>query len=467
MNYSEFIASKSQLGTDDGFKAKWIPDGSFDFQSSLIEWSCRRGKDALLADTGLGKTRMQLAWAENLVRETNKPVLILTPLAVSFQSVREANAIGLDAKRTKNGKVHAGINITNFQQAHKYDWKDFSGVVCDDASIMKNFEGSMKAMITEFMRRIKYRLLCTATPAPNDYIELGTLSEALGELGYMDMLGMFFKNDQNSLHPTSGRGRFERGVDMSQNKWRFKRHAEASFWRWVCSWARAVRKPSDVDPSFSDTQYVLPPLEEIETIVKRNKPLDGMLLTLPAVGLKEQRQESRQTIAERCEVVAKKIKARKDFAVAWCHLNDEGDLLAELLPNAVQISGRDSDDQKEEKFEAFTTGKVQQLIVKPKIAAHGLNWQHCNYMTFFPSHSFEQYYQLSRRCYRYGQKRPVTIEIVSTEGEAGVLRNIQRKGMAARHMFDELIKAMHQELTIGRTQTEFNNTQEIPTWLKS
>lgn len=466
MDYSEFLERKTQLGTFDGFEPVFMPDFLFDFQRAMVEWSVRKGKAALYEDCGLGKTPQQLVWAENVVRHTNKPVLILTPLAVSRQTIDEAHKFEIDAVRQTIANpipVGARIYVTNYERLHYFNPDDFGGVVCDESSILKSFDGKRRGEITEFMRKAKYRLLCTATAAPNDYIELGTSSEALGELGYMDMLMRFFKNDTNSIKPGMSR-RFEKPGQMfsSDGKWRFKGHAEQEFWRWVCSWARAIRKPSDL--GFDDTNFILPPLIENEHMVGMTEPAPGMLFPLPAVGLKEQREERRRTIAVRCELAASLVADTKQPALMWCHMNDEGDLLAKLLPDFLQVSGKDSDEAKEEKFIAFSEGQARGLITKPKIGAWGLNFQHCNHVTSFPSHSFEQYYQGVRRCWRFGQKRIVRVDMVTTEGEQGVMKNLQRKAVQADRMFTDLIAHMNDALKIDRT-IHFIKKQELPAWL--
>lgn len=458
--YAAFLDRKAQFGDDSGFRATFVPDWLFDFQASLVEWAIRKGRAAIFADCGLGKTPMQLVYGQNIVERENKPVLIATPLAVSAQTEREAEKFGIDAVRSRDGKFSGKrIVITNYERLHYFDPNDFAGMICDESSILKNFDGETKKAITEFMRKLPYRLLCTATAAPNDYIELGTSSEALGYLGYMDMLGQFFKNDQNSLHPTTSRGRFNDAWYGTQ--WRFKPHAEQPFWRWMCSWARALRKPSDL--GFEDNGFHLPALETRMHEVKASRPRQNTLFVMPAVGLTEQRQERRHTITERCEKVAE-IVSPDDFCVAWCHLNDEGDLLENLIPNAVQVSGRDSDDAKEVKFEAFQSGEIKTLVTKPTIGAFGLNWQHCNRTTFFPSHSFEQYYQAVRRFWRFGQERAVTVDLISSEGEWDVMKNLQRKADAAEKMFEALVEEMNHELHIDRSQT-FTKRMETPAWM--
>jgi hypothetical protein len=463
-SYADFLARKSQLGGEHGFAPADLPAFLFDFQRVLVDWALRKGRAAIFADCGLGKSPMQLVWADQVVRHTNRPVLIATPLAVAAQLLREAEKFDIDAVRSSDGIVPDGarIVVTNYERLDKFSASDFAGMVCDESSILKNFDGARRALVTEFMRTLPYRLLCTATAAPNDYVELGTSSEALGELGHMDMLGRFFKNDQNTIKPMVYRHKgknFERLSDRA--KWRFRGHAETPFWRWVCSWARAVRRPSDL--GFDDAAFVLPALEEHEHIVAARTTRPDMLFDLPAVGLHEQREERRRTIEERCEKVAALVD-HSEPALVWCHLNAEGDRLAEMIRDAEQVSGSDSDEAKEERLTAFADGKLRALITKPKIGAWGLNLQRCAHVTFFPSHSYEQYYQGVRRCWRFGQTKPVRVDVVSTEGERGVLRNLRRKALAADRMFSALVAEMNHALHIERI-VKYENPSEVPAWL--
>lgn len=461
MSYAAFLEAKSQLDGMHGFDPPNLPGFLFDFQRDLVAWALRKGRAAIFADCGLGKTPMQLVWADCVARHMNKPVLILTPLAVTYQTVMEAEKFGINAKRS-DGQVSGPIVVCNYDRLHHFNPDDFAGVVCDESSILKSFDGSTRQAITAFMRKVPYRLLCSATAAPNDYIELGTSSEALGYLGYTDMLGRFFKNDQNTVKPMVYRHHgqnFQKLDDAA--KWRFKGHAETPFWQWVCSWARAVRRPSDL--GYSDEGFILPPLIERDHLVDVESTPDGMLFALPAVGLKEQRDERRRSIQERCEKVAELVNGN-DQALVWCHLNDEGDTLADLIPDALQVSGQDSDEAKEEAFIAFSEGRQRVLITKPKIGAWGLNFQNCHHVTFFPSHSYEQYYQGVRRCWRFGQKHSVTVDVVTTEGEKSVLQNLQRKAQAADKMFSNLVEQMNQSLSINRT-IDFTKKEIIPSWL--
>lgn len=453
--YAEFLERKSQVESY-GFDPISLPSWLFDFQAALVEWSLRKGRSAVFADCGLGKTAVELVWADNVVRHTNGKVLLLTPLAVAYQIAREADRFGVQAKVSRDGVAHPGITIANYEKLHLFNPSDFSGVACDESSILKSYSGATRLAITTFMRKLPYRLLATATAAPNDFTELGTSSEAIGYLGHMDMLNRFFKNDLNN----SAQGRFAGEVI----KWRLKGHAEIPFWRWVCSWARAMRRPSDM--GFDDSRFVLPPLREVEHVVKANTLAPGMLLALPASGLKEQREERRRTIEERCSMVADLVRDTGQPALVWCHLNDEGDALERMIPGAIQVSGKDTDDSKEEKLLAFADGAARVLITKPKIGAWGLNFQHCNHVTCFPSHSFEQYYQGIRRCWRFGQKRPVTVDIVTTEGEIGVLRNLRRKSEQADRMFSNLVAEMNAAQSIDRA-AQFTKAQEVPQWLST
>lgn len=447
--YASFIERKSQLSGEFGFEASFVHPKAYDFQSHLVEWSLRQGRAAIFADCGLGKTLMQLVWAHNVVRHTNKSVLILSPLSVSLQTVDEGKKFDLECKRSLDGRIASEIVTTNYERIEHFDPNDFAGVVCDESSILKNFDGARKAAITDFMRKVEYRLLCTATAAPNDYIELGTSSEALGYLGYMDMLLTFFKNDEDSLHPA-----------FIGSKWRFKRHAERDFWRWMCSWSRACRKPSDL--GFDDRDFILPPIAEREHVVK-SRATGNTLFAMKAITLEEQREERKATIVDRCELAAKLLEG-DDFGVAWCQLNAEADLLVKLIPGAEQISGSDSDERKEELLDAFRKGQLKKLVTKPRIAAFGMNWQHCARMTYFPDHSFEQYYQATRRLWRFGQKRSVRIENIVSESNADVSRNLKRKAVACEEMFAAMVEQMNDALRINQYRPHSVATG-VPSWL--
>lgn len=451
--YADLLSSRFDWNCASGFEPVGLPEQLFDFQKFLVDWAVRKGRGAIFADCGMGKTAMQLAWAQNVIEKTNKHVLVLTPLAVAGQTKREAEKFGFAAAVARDGQFDSSpsVVITNYERLHYFDHSKFGGVVCDESSCIKSFDSARKDSITEFFKKLKYRLLCTATAAPNDYFELGTSSEALGYLGARDMITTFFV--QETERDELGWGR---------TKYRLRGHAEHPFWRWVCSWARALRSPSDF--GFDASRFILPDLKEKQVIVDNSTPRGGMLFSTPAVTLGEQREERRITLHERCELVASLVEKAKDSAVIWCHLNDEANELERIIPDALQVSGSMSDDEKEERLNAFSTGQLRVLVTKPKIGCWGLNWQHCNRVFTFPSHSFEQYYQAIRRCWRFGQKRPVHVTIVTTEGEAGILANLKRKSEQASAMFDNLVMYMKDELAI-ESFDKHTGLQEVPAWL--
>lgn len=447
-DYLAFLERRTQLDGQCGFEPHDIPDHLFPFQHELVEWAVRQGRGAIFADCGLGKTPMQLAWAQNVVKETSKPLLLVTPLGVTHQTAAEAAKFGVEAVVSRNGEYVAPITITNYDRLHLFDPAGVGGLVCDESSAIKNFSGERRKLVTDYARKLPYRLLCTATAAPNDYLELGSSSEALGGLGHMDMLGKFFVADNNATAATRRHGQ--------QPKFRFKGHAEEPFWRWVSSWARAMRRPSDY--GYSDDRYDLPELILQQHVVGDYIEAEGKF----AVGLKEERAEARATIVERCETAASLLQFEK-CGIAWCQLNDEGDLLTEMIDGAVQVKGGDSADKKEEALTAFSRGEIRVLVTKPSIAGWGLNWTHCNRMTFFPSHSYEQYYQAVRRCWRFGQERPVTVDLVTTPGASRALANLERKSANADRMFDELVKHMRNGMHVDRS-TSYNLPMEVPAW---
>jgi hypothetical protein len=454
-DYTSFLSGKRHTTGDFGFSPSFMPSVLFDFQKHLVEWSVRKGRAAIFADCGLGKTGMALVWAENVARHTDKPVLVLTPLSVAPQFVREGAKFGVGAFHSRDGSFGGErVVVTNYERLHYFDADDFSGVVCDESSCLKNYDGVRTAAITEFMRTRPYRLLCSATPAPNDFVEIGTSSESLGEMGYMDMLSRFFKNDQNSSHPNR--------LWAGDGKWRFRGHAEPEFWRWMCSWARAIRRPSDL--GFDDTRFVLPPLETVEHVVPSAWSYPGELYPRPAASVEEVREERKRTLTQRCDKVAELVSDTGKPAIVWCHLNTEGNRLTKLINGAEQVSGSDSDERKEEVFDAFVTGQVRVLVTKPAMAAWGLNFQHCSHQTYFPSHSYEQWFQGIRRSLRFGQKSTVRVDMVTSEGESGVLATLKRKAEQADVMFSRLVAAMGNELRIERSE-QVNNAKEVPAWL--
>lgn len=450
--YEDFICGKSQSGRMEGFEPIWIPDKAMDFQRYLIEWATRLGRAEIMSDCGTGKTLMQLTIADNWVRKTNRPVMLATPIAVGKQTIDEAEKFGINAKRTRDGKMtdEACIWVTNYEQLYKYDPMKFAGFVGDEASCCKDFKSDRKATVAEFTRQMKYRLLATATAAPNDFHELGTSSEILGYLGFRDMITTFFKQVTSKDHKGWGRV-----------KYRFRGHAEEPFWSWVCSWARSMRKPSDL--GFDDSKFILPPLIEHNYVIETAKPRCGQLFTVAAKDMREERAERRHSIKERCEK-AVEIAQADGPAVLWCDLNDEADLVEKMLDDVVQVSGSMSDDAKEEVMTAFSAGQIRRMVIKPKIGAWGLNWQHCRNVISFPTHSYEQDYQLVRRCWRFGQTQPVTVSRIVCEGERAILDNQKRKSLQTEKMFSSIVKHMADSMSL--VSNDFYPEQEKrPSWL--
>jgi len=455
--YAEYLKRKAQMGSTSGFEPLWMPDFLFPPQVYLTDWAIRQGRGAQFADCGLGKTPMALVWGQNVYKRTGKPVLLLTRLGVTGQMETEGAKFGIDAEISRDGKIPAGITVTNYERLEHFDRDKFGGVICDESSALKSYDSVRKAMVTEFMRTVPYRLLATATPSPNDHTELGTSSEALGYLGHMDMLGRFFTNKEKTSKTMGGKWRPRAGEE-----WRFKGHAEDLFWRWVSSWARAMRKPSDL--GFPDDGFVLPPLETRRNIVEARTVKEGTLFDVAAVGLSEEREEAARTITERCEKAADLLSDAAP-GIAWCHRNDEGDLLAKLIPGAIQVAGSDPVEAKEERLAAFGRGEIRVLVTKPRIASWGLNYQNCHRMTYFVDHSFEAYYQAVRRCWRFGQQHPVTVDVVTTTGGKRVLANLESKAVKADQMFSSLTAHMNNALAIDRSAA-YTKDVEVPSWVR-
>lgn len=437
MSYQDFIARKRHLIGDFGIEPDWMPDGAFDFQKYIINKATRKGRIGIFADTGLGKTLIQLAIANNIVRSTNQRVLILTPLAVAFQFVDEAHRIGIDdIAHSKAGELNAKIVVCNYERLHLLNPDDFVCVMLDESSILKNFNGKTRDQIIAFIKRVKYRYLSTATPSPNDFIELGNSSEALGHMGYMDMLSKFFKSNQGSADSNN------RNIG---EKFYLKPHAERDFFAWVNQWSIMVKRPSDL--GFSDDLHILPPLHTVSHIVENDSPLtvngQGSLFAVPARTMGEVREEQKATVEGRCERAVE--LASDKTSVYWCNLNDESRLLAELDPQAVEIRGDMTVDKKEELLVAFAAGQIKRLVTKARMTGMGLNWQHCNHTVFFPTWSYEQYYQAIRRFWRFGQKHAVTCDVVISSGQERVLQALKEKTEKAVELYTSLVAAANQE----------------------
>lgn len=455
MNYHEFLESKRHSIGNFGFDANYLPYIGFDFQNFIIEKAVKKGRMAIFADTGLGKTLIQLSIANNIVRHTNKNVLILTPLAVGFQFVQEAEKIGInDVYQTIKGEIKGKIIICNYERLHYLNSNDFIGCILDESSILKNFDGKIKNQITSFIKKMPYRFLSTATPSPNDFIELGTSSEALGYMGYMDMLTKFFKNNQNSVDSNN------RNIG---EKYYLKPHAEKDFFAWVNQWAIMVKMPSDI--GFSNDRYNLPKLIVNKHIVENQSLIDVngqvQLFTPIAKSMTEIKHEQQQTIEKRCY---KAVELAKDkTSVYWCNFNNESSLLKELDHEAIEIIGSQSIEKKEEILLAFAKGDIKRLITKAKMTGMGLNWQHCNHTVFFPTWSYEQYYQSIRRFWRFGQKNDVVCDMVISDGQTRILEALQQKTKKAIELYENLTKNVNQSFE-NKTK-EFNKEIIKPNFL--
>lgn len=446
MKYEEFLQQKKHSIGEFGFDPVWMPDIAFDFQKHIIQKAVRKGRMAIFADTGLGKTLMQLAIAQNIVRKTNKKVLILTPLAVAFQFIKEAEKIGIDdIEHTKDGKHIKSIVLCNYERLHYLNSSDFECCILDESSILKNFDGKIKSQINAFIKKMPYRFLSTATPSPNDFIELGTSSEALSYMGYMDMLGKFFRNNQNSVDSSN------RNIG---SKYYLKPHAEKDFFAWVNQWSVMVKMPSDI--GYSNDGYVLPELKTKTHIVKNQSLIDVngqvQLLTPIAKTMTEVKHEQIQTIDKRCE---KAVQLASDkTSVYWCNFNQESSILSELDEDAHEIKGGMSIDKKEELLMAFANGEIKRLITKAKMTSFGLNWQHCNHTVYFPTWSYEQYYQAVRRFWRFGQKKEVHVDLVISDGQKRVIQALEEKTKKAIHLHKNLTDAVNASFV--ETKKEFN-----------
>jgi hypothetical protein len=446
MNYQEFLENKKHSSVNYGFEPKFMVDTMFDFQKYIAAYAIKKGRCAIFLDTGLGKTLIELVIAQNYVIETNKPVLIITPLAVAFQFIKEAEKFGIEeVEYSKNGSYSKKIVVCNYERLSNFNCNDFDCVILDESSILKNFDGAIKSQITAFLKKVKYRFLATATPSPNDFIELGTSSEALGYMGYMDMLGKFFKNNQNSVDSNN------RNIG---EKFYLKPHAEKDFFAWVNQWSIMVKMPSDL--GFSDEGYILPKLNINHHVVTNQSMIDAYgqltMFTPIAKNMTEVRFEQNQTVKQRCERAFE--LANNKTSVYWVNRNDESSLLNQIDLDAVEINGSMSIDKKEDILMNFAEGNITRLITKAKITGMGLNWQHCNHTVFFPTWSYEQYYQAIRRFWRFGQKNEVTCDMVISDGQTRVLEAIEQKTEKAIQLYENLTKNVNSNFT-NKTK-EFN-----------
>lgn len=456
-DYSSFLDSKRLLIQAVGFEADPIHPALFQFQADITRWALRRGRAAIFAGTGLGKTMMQLEWARQVHRHDGRPVLVFAPLAVSYQTVREGERIGVNVHHCKSaGDIRPGVNVTNYHRLYHFDSADLAGVVLDESSLLKDHEGAFRNHLIDRFAATPYRLACTATPAPNDYMELGSHAEFLGAMTRAEMLSMFFVHDGGQT-----------------NFWRLKGHAEARFWEWVASWAAMLRSPEDL--GYSDSRFVLPPLH-IEQLTVEGVPSPGWLIPVQAQTLTERRGARRATIDDRIQAAVDIVsKEPNEPWIIWCGLNAEAEAVCKAIPDAVEIRGSDKPEDKEAAMIGFSDGSIRVLVTKPSIAGHGLNWQHCARVVFLGlSDSWEQYFQAVRRCWRFGQARPVSVYVVTADTEGAVVSNINRKERDAENMAAALVehtRAITSRAVRGltRTQTGYNPTtpMEIPQWLRA
>lgn len=452
--YLELISTKRHSVIESGIKPVFSSDDLFDYQKFVVDKAVRMGRHAVFLDTGLGKTLIQLCVAQNYIQTYNKPALIVTPLAVAFQFIKEADKFGFQSiEYSRTGNHTKEIVLCNYEQIEKFNPDDFSAILLDESSILKNADGATRITVNSFLRKAPYRFLFTATPSPNDFVELGTASEALGHLGYVDMLGRFFTNRESSLSPN------DIGV-----KWILKPHATDDFFSWVSGWATSMRKPSDL--GFDDSRHILPSLTVNDVMVKNIHAIeiDGQMemFVRPSSRLTEVREETKKTLQERCEI-AVSLAQKAGTSVYWCNLNYEAELIRSIDKDAAEVKGSDSIEKKEDTLLAFAEGKISRLITKPKITSFGLNWQHCNHTVFFPTFSYEQYYQAVRRFWRFGQKNPVTVDLVYSEGQEKVITALKEKQVKADALFSKLNSAVNKHVdTSGK---EFAKKLVLPTFV--
>lgn len=422
--YSEFLATKALSDTPTGLAH--VPALSsllFDYQDAITSWALRRGRAAVFAECGLGKTPMQLEWARAVAEHTKGAVLILAPLAVAEQTEREARKFGIDVRYLRKDDGYQGVIVANYEMLPHFDPRRFSGIVLDESSILKAYDGATRTAITEAFADTPYRLACTATPAPNDFMELGNHAEFLGVLTRAEMLATFFVHDGGE----------------TQN-WRLKGHARDAFWKWLASWSVMLRHPSDL--GFNGDGFTLPPMTVTQHRVETTAT-DGSLFAMDAQTLHERIAARRTSVDERSDRCAAIVNAEREPWVVWCHLNSEADALKKRIPDAVEVRGSDDHDTKRDTLMAFAEGRIRVLITKPSIAGFGMNWQHCARMAFVGvSDSWEQYYQAVRRCWRFGQTRDVHVHVIAADTEGAVVANLQRKDAQADEMARELVTHM-------------------------
>jgi superfamily II DNA or RNA helicase len=437
--YAEFLRAKAITAPVTGVQFEPHVRGHlFPFQRDIVRWALKRGRAAIFSDCGTGKSPMQLEWAR-VIAETQGPVLILAPLAVAQQTVREGQKFGVNVhyERSMPTVLH-NITITNYEMLHHFDPTRFAGVVLDESSILKSYDGKTRTAILAAFAQTPFRLACTATPAPNDYMELGNHAEFVGSMSRVEMLSMFFVHDGGETQ-----------------KWRLKGHAQHDFWKWLASWSVMIRKPSDL--GYDDGDFVLPKLTLHDHVIRVEKATEGHLFAMEAATLQERIAARRESITDRVAECAALVNASREPWVVWCNLNGESDALRKAIPDAVEIRGNQTCEEKEAGILAFTEGRARVIISKSSMTGFGLNWQHCAHMAFVGlSDSWEQFYQAVRRCYRFGQTREVQAHVIIADTEGAVLKNIKDKDAAAGEMAAQIVEHMRAEMRAnikGTTRT--------------
>ncbi len=458
MSYDDFISRKLAHVEASGFDPGPLAGHLFPFQADLVRWALRRGRAALFADTGLGKTAMQIEWARQASEHAGGPVLILAPLAVVEQTVTEGERFGVLVEHCRHGNGARQLQIANYEMLHRFDPSRYAGVVLDESSILKSYDGATRNAILAAFGATPYRLACTATPAPNDYTELGNHSEFLGIKSRTEMLAEYFVHDGGSTQD-----------------WRLKGHAEEPFWQWVCRWAAMVKRPSDL--GYDDERFALPPLRMHERVVRVEHAdfhREGLLFAPTATTLDAQRATRRATVEQRVRAAAE-IAGDDGQCLVWCELNAEADAVTAAIPGAVQVAGADSPEEKAERMLAFARGKVRVLVSKPSVCGFGMNFQACARMVFMgASHSFEQTYQAVRRCWRFGQSRPVDVYVIRAENEDAIVANYRRKESDVERLSERMVEHMRATMReeISSSRREWNEhaancSTIIPDWLRT
>lgn len=457
LDYKAFLEAKTERFMGVGFEPQGLNRHLMPFQKDIAHWACMKGRAAIFSDCGTGKSLMQLAWADAVAEHTDGDILILAPLSVSQQTVQEAGKFGIEAKYSRNGKPASRITVANFEMMEHFSPSDYVAVVLDESSILKASDGKTRSQIIEAFRDTEYRLACTATPAPNDFMELGNHSEFLGIMKQTEMLSKFFFHDGGETQA-----------------WTLKGHAEDEFWKWVCSWAVMLRKPSDI--GHDDVGFILPELRthqhsiSVPTSAVTHDLFGDIVI---ASTLNDQRDARRESLNARVSKCASLVNGNSDAWLVWCDLNAEGDALEKALDGAVQVSGSDSLDSKVEKIQMFLDGRARVLVTKPKVAGMGLNLQHCHKEAFVGvSHSFEAMYQAIRRCWRFGQKHPVDVHLICSEREGPVLENLMRKEADAAVMVEGMLRhvSIHSDIAKSIREHDVYTPQVeaiFPDWLRS